>query len=734
MKKWKKMRQSLILAGIITPGIIISILGLYYVSQQKTSRELNLKKEYELRANEILQNIESGAEQSISKVFTELSGLNIEISDPSSIIETIKSLVVNNPIIRYPFILEESGVYIFPVAGRKTKSRLRSPDLAISDPVAGSLYSKGRELEFNGNDIPEALQIYMKCLRISPGNRATPYIINAIARCYFKEKKFHQASYYYQLLIKDQNNKLKNDLPFWLTILRQEALSQKNLGLMQSSLKRYLSLYEKIVKHESLSGPGQFEMYKNEALDHLSRYREVLKDSDISQFSSANLSELRNITDLDRILDWRFTESPEEASDIRRDESTSEERFLKLKELNTPSDEKTWFYRTIRSKIDLGSVNDEINFKSFLFFPVNKFVDIRYKRFRTSSGDNDYIFGFLVSDDHIKETFFSKEEELKLSVDNTKPKIEYNTDINLTEVKDNDRIILLNLPFIKVLNGYSLILYSGDPNHFQTIARKEVWINYGLIISLITFLILGTILFYKYMAKEMELLRSKAEFIDHVSHTLKTPITRMRLLAENITSGWIDDTNKRDEFLKSIISETKGMNETINNMLDFSQIDSGKKLYKFRKVSVKEIIEEYLKNNSDDLGPGIKTELKNGLPELNGDPDGIMLIISNLLQNSMKYSPGKKDILIKLTQEGECIRLEIKDKGIGISSVDKKRIFEKFYRSGIDKVTAMEGSGLGLFIVAHIVAAHKGEITVNSRTGEGSSFVILFPINDTMGK
>ena len=100
----------------------------------------------------------------------------------------------------------------------------------------------------------------------------------------------------------------------------------------------------------------------------------------------------------------------------------------------------------------------------------------------------------------------------------------------------------------------------------------------------------------------------------------------------------------------------------------------------------------------------------------------------------MKYSPGKKNILIKLTQEGECIRLEIKDKGIGISSVDKKRIFEKFYRSGIDKVTAMEGSGLGLFIVAHIVAAHKGEITVNSRTGEGSSFVILFPINDTMGK
>jgi len=724
----------LILASIITPGIIISILGLYYVSQQKSSRELNLKKEYELRANETLQNIENSSEQSISKVFTELSSLKVEISDPSSIIETIKSLVVNNPIISYPFILEVEGNYIFPVTGSKAESRLRSPDLAASDPVIGSLYSKGRDLEFTGNDIMGALQIYTKCLSISSRKMATPYILNAIARCYFKEGKFHQASYYYQLLIKDHNNKLEADLPFWLTILRQEALSQKNLGLMQSSLKRYLSLYEKIVKHESLSGSGQFDMYKNEALDNLNRYREVLKDSDISQFSPGNLSGLRNITDLDRILDWRFTESLEDASDNRRGESTSEERFLKLKELYTPSDEKTWFYRTIRSKIDLRSVNEEINFKSFLFFPLNKYVDIRYKRFKTSTENSDYIFGFLVSDDHIKKTFFPEEVKLKLSADNTEPKIEYNSDMDLIKGENNNEIILVNLPFTKVLNGYSLILYSGDPDHFQTIARKEVLINYGLIISLIAFLILGTILFYKYIAKEMELLRSKSEFIDHVSHTLKTPITRMRLLAENITSGWIDNTNKIDKFLKSIISETKGMNETINNMLDFSQIDSGKKLYNFRKVSVKDIIEEYLSNNLENFGPGIRTELADGLPELNGDPDGIKLIISNLIQNSMKYSFGNEDVLIKLTQEGEKIRMEVRDKGIGISPMDQKKIFEKFYRSGTDKVTATEGSGLGLFIVAHIIAAHKGEITVNSRPGEGSSFVILFPINDTMGK
>ncbi|MCK4890314.1 MAG: hypothetical protein KAS97_10315, partial [Candidatus Aminicenantes bacterium] len=450
MKKWKKMRQSLILAGIITPGIIISILGLYYVSQQKSSRELNLKKEYELRANEVRRNIESSAEQSISKVFTELSSLNIEISDPSSIIEAIKSLVVNNLMIRYPFILEGKGKYIFPVTGSKTESRLRSLDLAVSDPVIGSLYSKGRDLEFTGNDVMGALQIYTKCLSISSRKKATPYILNAIARCYFKEGKFHQASYYYQLLIKDHNNKLEADLPFWLTILRQEALSQKNLGLMQSSLKRYLSLYEKIVKHESLSGSGQFDMYKNEALDHLSRYREVLKDSDISQFSSGDLSALRNITDLDRVLDWRFTESLEDASGNRRGESTNEERFLKLKELYTPSDEKTWFYRTIRNKIDLRSVNEEINFKSFLFFPVNKYVDIRYKRFGNSESDSGYIFGFLVSDDHIIETFFSVEERLKLSADNTEPKIEYNSGLDLTEGNNINRKILLNLPFTKV--------------------------------------------------------------------------------------------------------------------------------------------------------------------------------------------------------------------------------------------------------------------------------------------
>ncbi len=736
IKKGKKRRQFLILAGVILPGIIISILGLYFVSQQKAARELNLKREYEKRITDLKNVIEEESLNLTREVYSGFDYSNVKFSEPSSVLQSVKSAVVANQIIKHPFIISANGNFIFPLSAGKSKEVLRSMDPALTDPVVRDLYLSGQRLEFRDKDLSGALKIYIKCLNLSGSRPAAPYIINAVGRCYFKAGKYHQALSYYRKLENEYAKTIDKDIPFRLTIIRQEALTQIRLGQLNEAVSLYLELYELIAEHETKSGPGQFEMYKNEALDQLSKFRRTKERAEEAGPLTENFPELDNITPIDRVIDWKFTD-PENNNDLNENVSGTygRDNFMKLSELYTPSDEKTWFYRTVRDIIRSGTSGNAIEIRHFLFFPENRKITISYKISDTDRKSDQVVIGFMINENHILDNIAPK-YLLNAELDNSAEiRIEYDENINLSEQNRSGKFLLLSSAFSDVLSGYSIKIYSRDKNLFQTLANREVFINYGLILSLVLVLILGTILFQKYIIRESELLRSKSEFIDRVSHTLKTPLTRMRLLSENILSGWITDEKKREEFLKNIISETGRMNETINNMLNFSQIDSGKKLYKFRNISLKNVIEEYLKNNSEEFSeykPGIKTDLEAGLPDIEADSDGILLIISNLVENSIKYSPEEKDIKITLKGDNENLILEVKDSGIGISSEDQKDIFKKFFRSGDNTVSAVEGSGLGLFLVAHAVSAHKGKIEVKSIPGKGSTFKVFLPFNDKM--
>jgi len=732
MQSRKKIQRLLILLVVIIPGIIISILGLYFVSQQKTAMELNLKREHKRKIEEVGENIEQNAVKLINSVFSNFNNLNININNTESVLDSVKTIVVNNPVVRHPFIINRKNQYIFPITKDIKSSLQKSPDQAAIDKNIGKLYLTGRELEYIKKDIIGALKIYSECLKKNLGKIPEPYIINAIAGCYFKLRRYHQALYYYLDLLDNHKLTIVKNTPLRFTILRQTALSYKYLSRMESSFTVYLRLYELIVKNEFITKSLQFELYKNEALDYLSHYKELIKKSSLKQINPDILNDLYKISTLSRVINWKFVETTEKNPDVQEEYlDNNKSRFLKLKELYTPNDEKTWFYKTIRKIINFENTTDRMDIRSFLLLPTKKKIDVAFRKFNYKIKNSKYIFGFLISEDMILDklsnkylsgSFISKDLELVIENSDSSKRIDTLSD---------KKIKLLQTPFKNILNGLSLVLYSSEKNHYGKFIRKKVWINYCLIVSLIIVLILGTFMFNKYFVKETELLRSKAEFIDRVSHTLKTPLTRMRLMAENITSGWIKEEEKKKKFLKSIILETENMNKTIENMLNFSQIDAGQKNYNFKEISVKNIIENYLDNNTDAT---IKVEFGDNLPNIHADPDGVKLILSNLIQNSLKYSPDKKEIIIRLNTEGDRLKLEIVDRGIGIPAKDQKKIFEKFYRSHDEQIPTIEGSGLGLFIVGHIVDAHNGEIKVSSTSGEGSVFTVLFPINNTEGK
>ncbi len=225
IKKGKKRRQFLILAGVILPGIIISILGLYFVSQQKAARELNLKKEYEKKITDLKNLIEEESLSLIRKVHSGFDKSGINYSEPSSVLQSVKSAVVANQIINHPFIIDANRDFVFPLSAGKSKEVLKSIDPALTDPVVRALYLKGQKLEFRDKDLSGALKIYIECLNLSGSRPAAPYIINAVGRCYFKAGKYHQALSYYRKLEDEHTKTIEKDIPFRIMLRLLTAAS-----------------------------------------------------------------------------------------------------------------------------------------------------------------------------------------------------------------------------------------------------------------------------------------------------------------------------------------------------------------------------------------------------------------------------------------------------------------------------------------------------------------------------
>ena len=229
----------------------------------------------------------------------------------------------------------------------------------------------------------------------------------------------------------------------------------------------------------------------------------------------------------------------------------------------------------------------------------------------------------------------------------------------------------------------------------------------------------------------MELVKLKSNFVDSASHTLKTPLTRIRMLAEKFQLGWIANQDKKEEYLQIIISETDRMTEMINNMLNFSKIEAGKKVYDFQQDSLPEVIRSYIEPYQQylhKLGFLLDLQIDANIPPFPIDAEAIKLILNNLIQNAIKYSLTEKHLKIEVFRDNDQAVIQVIDQGIGIRERDQEQVFKKFFRVEDERIKAMEGSGLGLYLVQHAVQAHHGQIQLLSSEGMGSTFIISLPM------
>jgi signal transduction histidine kinase len=241
----------------------------------------------------------------------------------------------------------------------------------------------------------------------------------------------------------------------------------------------------------------------------------------------------------------------------------------------------------------------------------------------------------------------------------------------------------------------------------------------------------GMILTYRNVARELALAKLKSDFVSNVSHELRTPLALIRLYAETLEMGRISGSGKQQEYYEIIRKESERLTSLINNILDFSRIESGKKEYSFRETNVAALVRSTLESYRFEIeqnGFQFEQKIDNDLPPLWVDQEAIARSLLNLVNNAVKYSSTEKYLGIRLYRHNSGVNLEVVDHGIGIPAKEQLKIFEKFYRVGDPLVHNTKGSGLGLSLVRHIVQAHGGEVAVDSAPGKGSRFIITLPL------
>lgn len=295
---------------------------------------------------------------------------------------------------------------------------------------------------------------------------------------------------------------------------------------------------------------------------------------------------------------------------------------------------------------------------------------------------------------------------------------------------------IVTVAFGEALPLWRVALYQPHGTSPREAVRRQIAI-FGIAFGLLLLVIVaGLAATYRLVRRETEMARLKADFVANVSHDLKTPLSLIRMFGETLELGRVADEPTQQEYYRVITRESERLSRLIDNVLDFSRIEEGHRQYGLAPTAVEPLIRETLEAFSYSLAQhGFKVEaaVAPDLPAIPMDAEAVSQALANLVDNAIKYSGERKSLRVDARIQAGQLALSVADEGIGILPEEQGRIFEKFYRVGRSETEGRRGSGLGLTLVRHIVDAHGGRVTLESRPGEGSRFTLWFPLAQSAG-
>lgn len=352
---------------------------------------------------------------------------------------------------------------------------------------------------------------------------------------------------------------------------------------------------------------------------------------------------------------------------------------------------------------------------------------------REMEGDS-LVFSFFSSH---SERIISRERSSNRSVsgesERSEVDIDFTNNSSLVDVDSAIRDTSITTAFVGNLSksGWKLWLSfkAGSLDEFVSKTRnRNLTISFGIL------LLLGIsgVMIIIFAQRSRELAEQQMLFVAGVSHELRTPITVIRSAAENLSEGVIQNEERKMEYAQLMLSESKRLSEMVDQIMEFSGIQSGKKIYNFTDVAIDALMQQVL----EELTPiahqkNIEIQFSNisKVPVVHADKDALFLAITNLLRNAIKFSEQGEKVIFRVDEtsfkSGLGLRIQVQDFGIGIPEDEQKKIFQPFYRADYAVSQQIKGNGIGLSLVERVAKEHEGDITVQSTPGKGSTFTLI---------
>lgn len=236
------------------------------------------------------------------------------------------------------------------------------------------------------------------------------------------------------------------------------------------------------------------------------------------------------------------------------------------------------------------------------------------------------------------------------------------------------------------------------------------------------------------ISQQLRAEKVREEFVTQVTHELRTPLTNIRAYAETLSSGMFDDPKVITDCYNVITKETRRLSRLIEDILSVSQMEVGSIELSLDDVDLSALLADAVRDVrglADEKNMDVRLVLPKKPTTIKADRDKLAVVLNNLLGNAIKYTPADGTVVVAYQAAADQVSITVKDNGIGIDPVDHARVFEKFQRANDPDVLAETGSGIGLYTAREIVRRHGGNIELISKKGEGSTFVVRLPHEET---
>jgi signal transduction histidine kinase len=238
----------------------------------------------------------------------------------------------------------------------------------------------------------------------------------------------------------------------------------------------------------------------------------------------------------------------------------------------------------------------------------------------------------------------------------------------------------------------------------------------------------GSSLIARAVSRELAVSQLKSDFVSAVSHEFRTPLATLRQLTENLSDGRVEDEDRRRAYYQAQARATSRLSRLVERLLDFGRMEAGALRYRPEPLDlgklVRSVVDEF-QHVVADTGHRIELAIDPGVPPVRADGEALAQVVWNLLDNAIKYSPGRPAVWIEVASEDGHAAVRVRDEGAGVLPEDRKDLFREFTRGAAARAGGVKGTGIGLAMVDYIVRAHHGRIRVDSAPGAGSTFTIL---------